>query len=72
LTNLATIYLDSNNLVALHPKMFSHLELVKLDLQRNPCIDKEWDEFPMDIIEQDLATCGAGYLLHEQQKAEKN
>jgi hypothetical protein len=68
---LSTISLFSNNLTALHPKMFSHLDnLNRLDLSKNPCIDKDfWPVPSMTTVEEQLTTCGAEYELHDQQNS---
>ncbi len=65
------ISLFSNKLTALHPKMFSHLDnLDRLDLSKNPCIDRDfWPVPSMATVEEQLATCGAKYALHDQQNS---
>jgi hypothetical protein len=68
LTNLKIIWLWSNKLSALHPKMFSHLDYLNtLSLSDNTCIDKDfWNNPSKTEIQEDLAICGTGYLLHDQ------
>ncbi len=40
---------------------------MRLDLRGNSCIDKEFESnLSKAAIEQELAECGAGYALHEQ------
>jgi hypothetical protein len=66
-----SINLDNNNLSAMDPHTFSNLSNLKsLRLHSNPCIDKDFDDNPTKAaIEQELAECGAGYALNEQQNS---
>jgi hypothetical protein len=71
-TSLKKIWLHRNNLSALHPKMFSNLaNLERLFLHDNICVSKNFlPVTSMEAIEQELAECGVGYALHEQQNSE--
>jgi hypothetical protein len=53
--------------------MFAHLsDLDTLDLTGNVCINKYFalDYSSKATLEDELAKCGAGYALHEQQDKE--
>jgi hypothetical protein len=53
--------------------MFSHLSnLGTLDLTGNACINKYFglDKYSRATLQDELAKCGAGYALHEQQNKE--
>jgi hypothetical protein len=73
LTNLKGIWLFSNKLSALHPRIFSHLNnLNHLDLRHNVCINRIFGNKPSKaLIEEELATCGTGYALYEKQNLKK-
>jgi hypothetical protein len=65
LTELKIIWLEHNKLSAMHPRMFAHLtKLNELYLSGNACINKKF--YPVTslaAIENELATCGANYLV---------
>jgi hypothetical protein len=63
LSDVRKIYLHGNQLTALHPRMFSHLQnFYLLNLSGNICIDKEFRSgTSMDTIEMELQSCGANY-----------
>jgi hypothetical protein len=53
-------------LSALHPQTFSHSPILDdLNLRENSCIDKRFENNPR--IGAELAFCGVGYALLEQQ-----
>ncbi len=58
---LKQIYLNGNDLHTLHPKMFSHLKLTRLNLNGNLCVNKEWSSPSPAIIEEGLEECGENY-----------
>jgi hypothetical protein len=63
LLGLKQIYLDNNNLHALHPRMFAHLaKLNRLHLGDNICVNKNF--YPVTslaLIEKELAACASDY-----------
>jgi hypothetical protein len=62
--------LEENKLSAINPQTFSHLSsLDDLDLSENSCINKRFENNPR--IGAELAFCGIGYTLQEQQNLEK-
>ncbi len=58
---MITIWLYDNKLSGIHPNTFSHLNLHRLNLIQNICIDEDFDHDTPDTIEEALAECGVGY-----------